>query len=441
VAGSTNEAEIRALLERADRASAMAQREEAARLLAQAQALAPNHPLVLNSVGLAALNAGNPEDARRLFAAAIEGDGTKTSFWLNLATSCRKLSLQAEEMKALDAALALDPRYPLALLQKGSLLELQGRTRQAARLYGQALASVAGSTQLPESLRPALNRALHVARENDRALSGYLAEQVQPVRARHEGEERSRFDRALELLVGRRRAYHPQPSFLYFPQLPEHEYYDRSAFPWLQQLEQATAVIRAEFEQVLADDAGKAMSQQVEDGAMGLERWEALLSRSARPWSTFYLWREGKAVAGNLARCPRTAELLSQVPRPEMPHVAPTVFYSVLDARSRTRPHHGVTNARLIVHLPLITPPHCRLRVGSEVREWQAGTAWVYDDTIENEAVNESDRPNALLIFDVWNPYLSGAERELLAAATQAYGDYYAREAPAPGSEAAGNAG
>jgi hypothetical protein len=42
------------------------------------------------------------------------------------------------------------------------------------------------------------------------------------------------------------------------------------------------------------------------------------------------------------------------------------------------------------------------------------GRAWAFDDTIEHEAWNRSDRVRAILIFDVWNPYISEVERDLL---------------------------
>jgi aspartyl/asparaginyl beta-hydroxylase (cupin superfamily) len=110
---------------------------------------------------------------------------------------------------------------------------------------------------------------------------------------------------------------------------------------------------------------------------------------------------------------------------------APTAFFSILDAKTHIPPHTGVTNTRLIVHLPLIVPSGCRFRVGAETREWRTGEAWVFDDSIEHEAWNDSDAPRAILIFDVWNPYLSAAERALVASATQAYGAWY-RDEPAP---------
>jgi aspartyl/asparaginyl beta-hydroxylase (cupin superfamily) len=44
------------------------------------------------------------------------------------------------------------------------------------------------------------------------------------------------------------------------------------------------------------------------------------------------------------------------------------------------------------------------------------GQAWVFDDTIEHEAWNDSDDTRTILIFDVWNPYLTAAERDLVCA-------------------------
>jgi aspartyl/asparaginyl beta-hydroxylase (cupin superfamily) len=63
--------------------------------------------------------------------------------------------------------------------------------------------------------------------------------------------------------------------------------------------------------------------------------------------------------------------------------------------------------------------------VGSETREWKAGAAWVFDDTLEHEAWNDSGEPRAILLIDTWNPFLTAAERDLVRAATQAAAAYY----------------
>ena len=68
------------------------------------------------------------------------------------------------------------------------------------------------------------------------------------------------------------------------------------------------------------------------------------------------------------------------------------------------------------------------LRVSGRRRNAGMGTrqAWVFDDTIEHEAWNRSDAPRAILIFDIWNPLLTAAERDVVRAATELVGTYYA---------------
>jgi aspartyl/asparaginyl beta-hydroxylase (cupin superfamily) len=80
------------------------------------------------------------------------------------------------------------------------------------------------------------------------------------------------------------------------------------------------------------------------------------------------------------------------------------------------RSRNGVSNARLVCHLPLIVPDGCWFRVGAETRQWRVGEGWVFDDTIEHEAANDSDALRVLLIFDLWHPGLSAGERDAVAA-------------------------
>jgi hypothetical protein len=56
--------------------------------------------------------------------------------------------------------------------------------------------------------------------------------------------------------------------------------------------------------------------------------------------------------------------------------------------------------------------------------EWRIGEAWVFDDTIEHEAWNESDEVRIILICDIWSPRLSPDERAAIRtviAATDAF--------------------
>jgi aspartyl/asparaginyl beta-hydroxylase (cupin superfamily) len=111
-----------------------------------------------------------------------------------------------------------------------------------------------------------------------------------------------------------------------------------------------------------------------------------------------------------------------------VPGSAPSAFFSTLAPKTLIPPHTGVTNARLVVHVPLIVPPGCWFRVGNERREWKPGEALIFDDTIEHEAWNGSDELRAVLIFDVWNPYLDEKERALVCELLAGVRDYYAQE-------------
>ena len=426
---SADQSSILRILQAASAAGAAGRSHEAEELLARAARLAPEHPAVLNLRGLQLMERGEPARARELFERATGADAGHPALWSNLAASLDALGLYEEEMAAVERALTLEPRHPPALLQKASLLERRGDPRQAARIYRAALATLGPETAPPPSLRTALAHAREAVRQDDAALARAIDERLAPVRARHGSAMPRRAEQCIEMLTGQRGRYLPQPTFMYFPGIPALEFFDNAEFPWIGAIEAATDAIRAELTQVLAsDEAGLEPYVAYPDGAP-LDQWLEL-NRSRR-WSAYFLWNQGAAQPPHLARCPSTVAAVKAAPRCEIAQHGPNVFFSILEPRTRIPPHTGVTNARLTVHLPLIVPQGCRFRVGSETREWIPGRAWVFDDTIEHEAWNDSDTPRAILIFDVWNPYLSTAERDLVRAATEAIGSYYG--APPPG--------
>ena len=414
----------------AARAAAAAGRSrEAEELLARAAQQAPDHPAVLNERGLQLMQRGEAAGARELFQRATATDPGHPALWSNLAASLDALGLHEEEMAAIERALKIEPRHPIALLQKAALIEKRGDPREAARIYRAALVTVGPETAPPPSLHAALEHARDAIRQDDAALARTIEERAAPVRARYGSGVSHRADQCIELLTGHRSRYLPQPTFMYFPGIPALEFFANDEFPWLGPIEAATDAIRAELTAVLASDqAGLEPYVAYPDG-VPLDQWREL-NRSRR-WSAYFLWNQGTAQPRHLARCPRTAEAVKVAPQCDVAQHGPNVFFSILEPRTRIPPHTGVTNARLTVHVPLIVPPGCGFRVGGETREWIPGRAWVFDDTIEHEAWNDSDAPRAILIFDIWNPYLTAAERDLVRAATEAIGSYYG--GPPPG--------
>jgi len=155
-----------------------------------------------------------------------------------------------------------------------------------------------------------------------------------------------------------------------------------------------------------------------------VNQWREL-NHSVR-WSAFHLWKDGSPIEENLDRCPATAQLLQQIDFCSLGGPCPGVYFSALAPNTRIPPHRGETNARVIGHLPLIVPDDCYLRVGFEQRQWQEGECLVFDDTIEHQSINDSAAVRVVMVFDVWNPLLSDADRRMangIVKAVTKFGD------------------
>jgi aspartate beta-hydroxylase len=417
------DASVLRMIQAARAAGADGRQSESDQLLARAAQLSPGHPAVLNELGLRMMQRGDAKNARELFLRATQADEGHPSLWSNLASSCYSLGLAQEAMEAVERALTLEPRHLASLLQKGAIMDARGDLRNAARTYRNALATLPPGIAPPPTVAAMVERARESVEADNVLLAAALDERLAAIRERHGGGSYRRVDRCIEFITGRRQHYNPQPTFMHFPEIPAIEFFERGQFPWLDDIEAASEAIREELTGVLvADRAGLEPYIAYPEG-VPLDQWREL--NKSRRWSAYFLWNQGVAQPAHLARCPRTAEALTMAPQCDVAGRGPTAFYSILDAGTAIPPHSGVTNTRLTVHLPLIVPPDCGFRVGGETREWIPGKAWVFDDTIEHEAWNRSDMPRAVLIFDIWNPYLSDAERDLMRAATEVFGTYY----------------
>jgi aspartate beta-hydroxylase len=401
--------------------------QESDQVLAQVAQQAPNHPAVLNELGVRMLARGAPEQAQALFARATSADSRHPALWANLASSFKALGRRTEEFAAIEKALELEPRHLSALLQKGAYLEEAGDSRNAARTYQSVLDCIAPGAEVPHTIKDALAHAKSMVDADRAELAAAMEQPLAEIRERHGGRREHRVDRCLDTLMGKRRIYHSQPTWMYFPELPEIEFFERSELPWLDAFEAATAEIRTELLRVLVADRDGLQPYIDFPASLPVDQFREL-NRSRR-WTAYFLWNQSEAVAGHIARCPNTARILETAPRCRVTGRAPTAFFSILDAKTRIPAHTGVTNTRCTVHLPLVVPPDCGFRVGGTTREWVPGQAWVFDDTIEHEAWNESDTPRAILIFDIWNPLLTAAERDMIQAATEVYGQYYSQTA------------
>jgi aspartate beta-hydroxylase len=360
---------------------------------------------------LAALRGGRHAEARRLFEQVVAAGQADASVHLGLAYACLGAKDAAAALVATDRVLALDPRNLRALLIKADHLQRSGDLRAATGYY-QAVVKVASSQgQLPADLVREVARAQSMCERHAAQFEASLRERLEPLGLEDAAAER--FAQSLDILFGRRRIYVQEPRNYFFPGLPQVQFYPRADFPWLDAVEAATDDIREELRAVMREDSAFAPYVQ---SVPGRPRPQGNAMLDNPDWGAFYLWKDGALVPENAARCPRTLAALEGVPLCRLPDRSPSILFSMLRPHTRIPPHNGLVNTRLICHLPLIVPPGCGFRVGNDTREWEEGKAWVFDDSIDHEAWNDSDRTRVILLFEIWRPELSERERALVQA-------------------------
>jgi hypothetical protein len=415
-------ADVAGLEAQAQAAARAGRDEDAVRNWQRILDLDARHSRSLEALGQRAFRRGDLASARDYYRRLVDVDGSDAQQWVNLAVVCQGLRDEAGEDAAIKGALNRDPLDLLALILRANLLERQGRRHEAAQAYG-AVATVSPPLErLHPDLRPAVSRAIQVRDEHHAEVAQFLDATLEPAYAQFKGEKHlKRFRDAVDIMVGRKRRFESQPAIFHYPHLPAIEFFDREDFPWLDAVEAQTDAIRDEFLDVLAGEEGFAPYITYPQG-VPLNQWVEL--NNSPDWSAFHLLKMGAPVAENAAKCPRTMAALAAAPQPDQPGRTPSAMFSLLKPRTRIPPHNGVTNVRLVTHLPLIIPEGCGFRVGNETRPWVPGKAWVFDDTVEHEAWNESDKLRVVLIFDIWHPQLTEGERALITRMSAALTDF-----------------
>lgn len=293
------------------------------------------------------------------------------------------------------------------LLARADDYAARGDVRAAVSFYQTALKNARGAQPADPSTMAQLRRAqdfvIERAREFEQALEKAVAEAApsDPVAA-------TRLAHSLDMLKGKRRVYQQQPSVFYYPYLAQRQFFERDEFDWAPALETATPVIRDELLALL--DEGADFRPYVENDPDRPHRDFHGLNEN-RSWTALYLWRDGKIVEETARRLPKTMAALEQVPLSAIGSRTPAVLFSRLEPGAHIPPHTGMLNCRLICHLPLIVPRGCWLRVGNETREWEEGKLLIFDDSFEHEAKNPTGELRIILLFDVWRPEVTPAER------------------------------
>jgi aspartyl/asparaginyl beta-hydroxylase (cupin superfamily) len=364
----------------------------------------------------AAAAAGDVPRALELLEQAVNQVDASPDLWIKLSAMRRASGDPAGALRAVERGLALAPLDFTALLSRAFLLERIGDGR-AGEAFTHAIAQEPKEDRIPDLMRPAVERARRKAAEHREQLESRLMSAIPPTLG---NAERRRAERFVSNASRRTRHFHQEPTDFHYPGLPEVEFHDRSRFPELDAVEAAAGTIRREFDALIAAEAAEMVPYIQYPDHIPVAQWAEL--NKNRDWTAIHLLQNGRRVEANARHCPETMNVLAKISQPNVPGASPNAMFSLLAPRTKIPPHTGVANTRLVCHLPLIVPPDCRFRVGATAREWKVGEAFVFDDTIEHEACNDSDELRVVLIFDLWPPALGAAEREAVAAIIGAAG-------------------
>ncbi len=201
-----------------------------------------------------------------------------------------------------------------------------------------------------------------------------------------------------------------RPHLFYVPSLKASPVWQEHHFDWFDIIEAKYALIKEEFLslQALYD---KKHSPYL-DEKYNIDGFEQLVGKDN--WSALHVYKDGVPDKEVIAALPETAKVLDKLPLYGLNEHPFEVFYSVLKGNQHIKPHFGLSNHSLTVHLPLVVPGNGYLRVADKTHLWEEGKPVVFDDSFDHEAKNGSENERVVLIFSIWHPELSVIEQDAI---------------------------
>jgi len=385
----------------------------------------PSHAGSMERLARLAMQRGDPGRAIEFLRAVLAADPARVPAAIDLAVALVNTDRSEAAASVLEATLAAVPGAATAWLLLGQIRESLDDDFGALKAWYQAVtrAQRAGewldAATTPPSLVDVVAHAIERVHVGRRAL---LFGAFEGLRQEYGASELKRVDRAL---TGYLREWNAaprdprqRPKFFYFPGLPDDPYHDPFLQPWAERLQAAFPEVRAEALRVIDEDRRLPAFIEVPEGV----RPGHLAGAASEPsWEALFFYRRGRRFDANHERCPRTSAILESIELCRIAEQAPEILFSVLRPGTHILPHHGVSNVRLVMHLPLIVPRDCALNlVGVGEHHWQEGRLVMFDDTFSHEAWNRSDQTRVVLLMDCWNPHLSAVEKKAVASLVEA---------------------
>jgi hypothetical protein len=201
------------------------------------------------------------------------------------------------------------------------------------------------------------------------------------------------------------------PSFLYIPDLPSQPFFSCEQVLGLREFVEEISNYKS-FLRELPSSKFKDYVETVGNIPLS-EEWKTI--RDNR-WTSTHLINGGEPILFEESQINSLIELFLE--NDLICHCsshAPEVFVSVLDKNTQIPEHFGVSNAKLTVQIPLDVTNQASLTVANQTRKWDgADMCKIFDDSFKHSANNFATTKRSVLIFDIWNPFLSSIEKKAI---------------------------
>jgi len=194
-----------------------------------------------------------------------------------------------------------------------------------------------------------------------------------------------------------------RPHYPLFPGLRHEPFHDPRDFP-------ATAILEREFPAIRAEALALDEAAQLDYTSA------AKMQTGAGSWTLYLFHHMGVEVESVARRCPKTLAVINSLPRVCTEYAWSDTVFSAMKGGTHLHPHCSTDNLRVRLHLGIVVPEGCLMRVAGETRTWEEGKVLAFEDSFEHEVWNRSTHRRVVLIVDLWHPDLTDVEIRALTA-------------------------
>ena len=228
------------------------------------------------------------------------------------------------------------------------------------------------------------------------------------VNARHPRADLARLEENFAAFARGEQRQSPDPRqrpTYWYKGLPDRAWHDPGHYAATPILEANHAVIREDLERLLED---RRNFQRFRGGDA------ATMAEYIHGDHSVFYFRDQFAPDSEQARMQHNRQIASRTTAvlETLPRLGETVFFSTMRPGTHLRPHYGAENLRVFVHLGVVIPEGCAIRVADREVVWEEGKCIVFDDSYDHEAWNRGSAVRTILLVELWHHDLNDAEIE-----------------------------